>query len=226
HGARGRRWADGPGDGLDVRQHQGAGRRRAPEDLGYRLTTDAQQQREGADASAFAPQPVLSVEGLSKTFGRRQVLRAIDLAVLPGELTVVLGANGSGKSTLLRCAMRLIEPDAGTVSLCGTNLLERHGNELRQARRLAAMVFQQVLLVRRRTATENVEFGALGELPFYRSLSTRLFPAELRARALEALERVRLADLAHQRAGTLSGGQAQRVAVARALCQRARVILA
>jgi phosphonate transport system ATP-binding protein len=154
------------------------------------------------------------------------VLKGIDLSVRPGELTVVLGANGSGKSTLLRCAMRLIEPDGGTVTLCGASLLDRSGEELRQARRAAAMVFQQVLLVRRRTALENVAFGGLAELPLRRSASTRLFPAELRQRAIEALNRVRLPDVAPQRAATLSGGQAQRVAVARALCQRARVILA
>jgi phosphonate transport system ATP-binding protein len=172
------------------------------------------------------PPAVLEVQGLTKAFGRREVLKGIDLAVRPGELTVVLGANGSGKSTLLRCAMRLIEPDAGSVTLCGTSLLDRNGRELREARRTAAMVFQQVLLVRRRTALQNVQFGALGELPLRRSVSTRLFPAELRDRALDALERVRLGEYAHQRAGTLSGGQAQRVAVARALCQRAKVILA
>jgi phosphonate transport system ATP-binding protein len=166
------------------------------------------------------------VKGLAKAFGRRQVLRSIDLAVEPGRVTVVLGANGSGKSTLLRCATRLIEPDAGSITLCGTELLGQRGEDLRRARRAAAMVFQQVLLVRRRTALDNVAYGALGELPFHRSVSTRFFPAELRERALEALERVRLRDLAHQRAGTLSGGQAQRVAVARALCQRAKVILA
>jgi phosphonate transport system ATP-binding protein len=168
----------------------------------------------------------LAVEGLARSFGRREVLRGIDLAIYPGKLTVVLGANGSGKSTLLRCAMRLIEPDEGTVTLCGRSLLDKRGEELRQARRAAAMVFQQVLLIRRRTALENVQFGALGELPFYRSVSAKLFPTELRQRAFEALERVRLGELAHQRASTLSGGQAQRVAVARALCQRARVILA
>ena len=88
------------------------------------------------------------------------------------------------------------------------------------------MVFQQVLVVRRRTSLENVAFGALGELPLRRSLSTKLFPAELKARALDSLDRVGLADYASQRAGTLSGGQAQRVAIARALCQQARVILA
>jgi phosphonate transport system ATP-binding protein len=88
------------------------------------------------------------------------------------------------------------------------------------------MVFQQVLLVRRRTALENVAFGGLGELPLHRSVSRMLFPADLTARAGVALERVGLPQVAHQRAGTLSGGQAQRVAIARALCQRAEVILA
>lgn len=173
-----------------------------------------------------APQAVLEIAGLRKRFGAREVLKGVDVSVRPGELTVVLGANGSGKSTLLRCAIRLLEPDAGSISLCGTDLLAARGEGLRAARRRAAMVFQQVLLVRRRTALENVAFGALGELPLHRSLSPRLFPEPVRARALESLERVGLADRAGQRAATLSGGQAQRVAIARALCQRARVILA
>jgi phosphonate transport system ATP-binding protein len=169
---------------------------------------------------------VLQIKGLRKAFGAREVLRGVDITVRPGELTVVLGANGSGKSTLLRCAVRLIVPDDGEVSLCGAELRALRGEQLRLARRQAAMVFQQVLLVRRRTALENVAFGALGELPLSRSVSTRLFPTSLRARAFESLERVGLADYAGQRAGTLSGGQAQRVAIARALCQRARTLLA
>jgi phosphonate transport system ATP-binding protein len=169
---------------------------------------------------------VLEVTGMRKAFRNREVLRGVDLAISPGRLTVVLGANGSGKSTLLRCAVRLVEPDEGEVSLCGADLRRLKGEQLRLARRQAAMVFQSVLLVRRRTALENVAYGGLGELKLHRSLSTRLFPRELRARALDALDRVGLADFADQQAGTLSGGQAQRVAVARALCQRARVLLA
>ena len=169
---------------------------------------------------------MLEVGGLRKAFGKREVLKGLDVAVRPGELTVVLGANGSGKSTLLRCALRLIEPDDGDVSLCGVDLRTLKGEQLRLARRQAAMVFQSVLLVRRRTAHENVSFGGLGELRLHRSLATRTFPQDLRSRAYEALDRVGLAKYADQRAGTLSGGQAQRVAVARALCQRARVILA
>lgn len=154
------------------------------------------------------------------------MLSDIHIAVRPGEVTVVLGANGSGKSTLLRCALRLVEPDDGEISLCGADLRALGKEQLRLARRQAAMVFQSVLLVRRRTAAENVAFGGLAELPFYRSLTTYTFPRELRERSLDSLARVGLVHVAGQRAATLSGGQAQRVAVARALCQRARVILA
>ena len=185
-------------------------------------------ERPGSVSHLTEPQapPVLRVRGLVKSFRGRRVLDEVDLDVRRGEMVVVLGANGSGKSTLLRCALRLLDPDGGRVSLCGVDLRGERGERLRLARRQAAMVFQQVLLVRRRTAVENVAFGALGELPLHRSVSTRLFPAEVRARAHDALDRVGLAKYGHQRAGTLSGGQAQRVAVARALCQRARVILA
>jgi phosphonate transport system ATP-binding protein len=169
---------------------------------------------------------VLEIAGLRKAFGKKEILRGVDIAVRPGELTVVLGANGSGKSTLLRCATRLIEPDEGDISLCGSDLRRLRGEQLRVARRQAAMVFQQVLLVRRRSALENVAYGGLGELRLHRSFSARVFPQALRERAIDSLERVGLAQVALQRAGTLSGGQAQRVAVARALCQRARLILA
>jgi phosphonate transport system ATP-binding protein len=154
------------------------------------------------------------------------VLRAVDLDVRPGELVAVLGANGSGKSTLLRCALRLIEPDAGEVQLAGRRITGAGSAELREIRAQAAMVFQQIHLVRRRLALENVCYGALGRISGWRSLSTRAFPAAVLDDAWRALERVGLADKAWQRADRLSGGQAQRVAVARALCQRPRVILA
>lgn len=171
--------------------------------------------------------PALAVRGLRKSFADGPpVLKDVDLDIWPGELTVVLGANGSGKSTLLRCAVRLLEPDSGSVVLCGRELVGAHGRDLRDARRKAAMVFQQVLLVRRRTAIENVAYGALGALPLHRSLSRHLFPAEIAERAHASLERVGLPDVAFQRADKLSGGQAQRVAIARALCQEAEVVLA
>ena len=163
---------------------------------------------------------------MRKRFGAHEVLRGVDATVRPGELVCVLGANGSGKSTFLRCAVRLIEPDEGTIELCGVELGSVKGKQLRAARRRAAMVFQQVLLVRRRSALANVAFGALGELPLYRSAHEELFPDEVMERAHDALRRVGLPDVAGQRADRLSGGQAQRIAIARALCQRAELVLA
>ncbi len=177
-----------------------------------------------------APQPsepVLQIRGLEKRFaGGPPVLHGVDLDVNPGELVVVLGANGSGKSTLLRCAVRLLDVDGGSIHLCGNDLARMNGRELRVARRQAAMVFQQIHLVKRRTAIDNVSFGALGRTPVRRSFTRRVFPADTRTAAAAALERVGLLDKADQRADTLSGGQAQRVAIARALCQQAEVILA
>jgi phosphonate transport system ATP-binding protein len=154
------------------------------------------------------------------------VLKGVDLDVRPGELVAILGANGSGKSTILRCATRMIEPDSGSVTLAGQDIMAANGAALRDIRRSAAMVFQQIHLVRRRTAFENVCYGALGRIDGWRSFSYRLFPADVIETAWQSLQRVGLADKAWQRADTLSGGQAQRVAIARALCQQAEVILA
>src|SRR5262249_17390012 len=130
----------------------------------------------------------LSIRGLEKSFTRGlPVLRGVDLDVAPGELVAVLGANGSGKSTLLRCAIRLIEPDAGVVTLAGEEITAADGAALRDARRRAAMVFQQIHLVRRRTALENACYGALGRIGGWRSASYRLFPPDVVESAWRAL---------------------------------------
>ena len=154
------------------------------------------------------------------------MVKGVSLDVDPGELVAILGANGSGKSTLLRCAIRLIEPDSGRVTLAGREITGATGGELRDLRRDAAMIFQQIHLVRRRSAIDNVAFGALGRIGTWRSFSARRFPTDVIETAWTSLERVGLVDKAWQRADRLSGGQAQRVAVARALCQQAHVILA
>lgn len=143
-----------------------------------------------------------------------------------GELLAVLGANGCGKSTLLRCAIRLVKPDAGSTYLLTRDLGALGARELREARRDAAVVFQQIALVQRRSAFANVCCGALGRVGMLRSLRVAWLPSDIRQRAAQALKRAGLLDKAWQRAGTLSGGQAQRVAIARAYCQEATVILA
>jgi len=175
---------------------------------------------------AVALDAPLVLEGIRKRFGPNEVLKGVGLELRRGELLAILGANGCGKSTLLRCAIRLLDPDAGSARLCGADLAHLRGRALRQARREAAVIFQQIALVKQRTALDNVCCGALGRLPLWRSLTPASFPHEVRERAAHALARVRMLEQAWQRAGTLSGGQAQRVAIARAYCQQASVILA
>lgn len=159
--------------------------------------------------------PMLRINGARVRYGDNEVLHGVDVDVAAGELLAVLGANGSGKSTLLRAAAGLT-PAEGEVSVNG-----------RARDRLdIALVFQKIHLVRRRSVLDNVCAGALGRLPLRSSLHPTLFPRTVREEAMGCLDRVGLADRAHDRAGTLSGGQQQRVAVARALCQRPRVLLA
>jgi phosphonate transport system ATP-binding protein len=169
---------------------------------------------------------LLTVRGLRKRYRNgTQALAGIDLTLTGGEFAAVLGPNGSGKSTLVRCVVRLIEPDAGTVRVDDVDLATLHGARLRSARRKVAIIFQRPCLVRRRSTLDNVAAGALGRHTGIRT-SLGLLPAEERAHAAELLTTVGLAPLARQRADTLSGGQAQRAAIARALAQRPRVLLA
>ncbi len=152
-------------------------------------------------------------------------LAGFDLSVRGGELVVVLGGNGSGKTTLLRCITRMLDPTDGAIWLDETNLVPLSGERLRQARLPLAMVWQQANLVRRRSVLANVASGALGRHGGWWTAFGGLPAQELR-NAYGHLAEVGLAELAGQRAGTLSGGQAQRVAIARALAQRPQVLLA
>jgi phosphonate transport system ATP-binding protein len=148
-----------------------------------------------------------------------------ELTVDAGELVVVLGGNGSGKTTLLRCITRTVKPTSGEIWLGDTDLCPLEGEKLRRARLPLAMISQYASLVRRRSVLANVATGALGRHSSFLSALGRLPVPELEA-ARGYLADVNLAELAEQRAGTLSGGQAQRVAIARALAQRPRVLLA
>ena len=164
--------------------------------------------------------PALSIQSLTKRYGDRAVLEGFDLDVHAGEVVSILGANGSGKSTMLRCLSGLAKFDGGSVSVAG--------REVRSGERVPefAMVFQKIHLVPQLSALENVCAGALGRLSFRQAWAPRVFPPDVREEAMGCLDRVGLAERAHDRAGRLSGGQQQRVAVARALCQRAGVLLA
>lgn len=173
----------------------------------------------------------LRVHKLNKHFANgKHALNDVNLTVQKGEMVALIGASGSGKSTLMRHMAGLIAADGQSDSLieidgkcvqhCG-----RVHRDIRQVRAKVGFVFQQFNLVDRLPVMVNVLVGLLHRMPWWRSLF-RLFNAQERAQALDALHRVGIAECHAQRASTLSGGQQQRAAIARALVQGAKVVLA
>ena len=157
----------------------------------------------------------LVVEGLSKSFGRHQVLRGIDLTVAEHEVVALIGASGSGKSTLLRC-INLLEPiDAGRIFLGGEELTRRHDVNL--VRRRIGIVFQAFNLFPHMSVLRNVTLAPRDVL----GLSKR--EADDRATAL--LDRFGLAEKSAEYPDRLSGGQQQRVAIVRALAMQPELML-
>jgi phosphonate transport system ATP-binding protein len=172
---------------------------------------------------------VLSVRGISKTFGARRALSDVSISVQPGEMIALIGPSGSGKSTLLRSISGLVSIDADEGAIEAFDILVqargRVSDKVREARMRIGFIFQQFNLVGRLSLFTNAALGSLGRIGFWRGL-IGLWPAETKAATMAALARVGVADYAGQRAGTLSGGQQQRGAIARALVQQARLILA
>lgn len=170
--------------------------------------------------------PLLSVSGLSKSFGDNEVLRGVDLTVRRGEVLAIIGASGSGKTTLLRCLNGLETADAGVVSVGnvagGLGTAVDYGNRpsakaLGTLRDQSAMVFQHYHLFPHRTVLENVMEGPC--------VVQRRPRAEVREDSLALLERVGLAAKADSYPHQLSGGQQQRVGIVRALALKPQLLL-
>jgi len=170
--------------------------------------------------------PVVVVSGLVKRFGERTIIDKLDLAVADGTAVALIGANGTGKSTLLKCLVRLVEPSAGTIRMLGEEVTALEGRALARFRSGVGFVFQRHNLVPRLSALTNVVHGVQARAAGPRTWLQSLARGEVRDEALECLEAVGLADRAGQRADSLSGGQSQRVAIARMLMQRPRLVLA
>ena len=157
----------------------------------------------------------LVVEGVSKSFGRHEVLRGIDLSVAEHEVVALIGASGSGKSTLLRC-INLLEPiDGGRIFLSGEEITCRR--DVNDVRRRIGIVFQSFNLFPHMSVLRNVTLAPRDVL----GLSRR--DADERATAL--LERFGLAEKRNEYPDRLSGGQQQRVAIVRALAMQPELML-
>ncbi len=170
---------------------------------------------------------MVTIEHLEVRYGKnKSPALAIDsLRIEAGERVAVIGPSGAGKSTLLRSLKGYVQPVQGKIEILGCNLLLASRSQRNRVNRRMGLIYQQFHLAPRMTVWQNVLCGRLGEA---RSLPSLFgyFPKRDRRIAWEAVCEVGLADLAHQRAGTLSGGEQQRVAVARALAQRPSLILA
>lgn len=175
--------------------------------------------------------PAIAVTGLCKTFRKLRAVKDVSFAVDKGEMVALIGASGSGKSTLIRLVSGLEVADkrAGPcrVRVFGT-IVQENGlvtGKVRQIRARVAVIFQQFNLVSRLSLLLNVVLGTLGRTPSWRG-NLGLFTKSEKLLAMEALRRVGMDQYAAQRASTLSGGQQQRGAIARALMQKAELLLA
>lgn len=161
---------------------------------------------------------MIQIEGITKSFGSLQVLKGIDLTINKGEIVSIVGPSGAGKTTLLQIMGTLDKPDAGRIVLNGTDVTKLKEKELSAFRnKEIGFVFQFHQLLPEFTALENVAIPALiqgrSEKEAYRD-------------AREMLDLLGLADRATHKPAELSGGEKQRVAVARALINHPSVILA
>ena len=161
---------------------------------------------------------MIHLEGITKSFGSLQVLKGIDLEIAKGEIVSIVGPSGAGKTTRLQIMGTLDSPDTGTINVDGTNVSKMKENELSAFRnKHIGFVFQFHQLLPEFTALENVMIPA-----FIAGVSTK----EASIHAMEILDFMGLTERASHKPNELSGGEKQRVAVARALINQPAVILA
>ncbi|MGH7383873.1 MAG: ABC transporter ATP-binding protein [Candidatus Rokuibacteriota bacterium] len=159
---------------------------------------------------------MIRVLGLHKRFGSQPVLRGLDLDIATGEIMVVIGRSGGGKSVLLKHLIGLLRPDAGTVTVDGTEISRLRGGELDRVRERYGVVFQGGALFDSMSVSDNVAFPLREK--------TRLGAPEIGGRVEEKLEQVGLTGMGHKNPAEISGGMRKRVAIARALVTEPEIV--
>jgi phosphonate transport system ATP-binding protein len=172
--------------------------------------------------------PVVTLDRITKDFGSTRALDEVSATIHPGQFVAIIGPSGAGKTTLLRCLARATTVTSGTIRFGNQDLALLRGRALRQHRARVGMIYQQFNLVKRLRVVDNVLVGRIPHLRGWRrwAAMARWLDGDERATALRCLDHVGLVERVWQRADTLSGGEQQRVAIARILAQDPRVILA
>ncbi|MBB6216301.1 phosphonate transport system ATP-binding protein [Anaerosolibacter carboniphilus] len=171
----------------------------------------------------MSSKPILQSNNLSKTYERKIALSSLSLTVEKGELIALIGPSGTGKTTLLNILANIIPSDTGNFEVDGLPIQHYPSNRI-LAKKIG-VIRQQFDLVGQSPVIHNVLAGRLGEWGFFKSLFSLVFPQD-KDLALAALERVGLRNKVYEKTSNLSGGEQQRVALARLLVQHPEVILA
>jgi phosphonate transport system ATP-binding protein len=167
--------------------------------------------------------PIVVAEGISKGYAQVRALTPLSFSIQPGERVALAGPSGSGKSTLLHLMAGILQPDQGELYIDNHRLARMQPG--RELSRLVGIIHQQYDLVPHLPVIHNVLAGRLGQWSLFRSLVSLVWPQD-RHLAESALARLGIVDKVHQRTSHLSGGEQQRVAIARVMVQSPTVVLA
>src|SRR5438445_10025119 len=186
-------------------------------DPSVRADADPSPADWGGEELLTMASPKISLRGVTKAFGAKQVLRGIDLDVAPAESVVVIGGSGSGKSVLLKCILGLMRPDAGSIKVDGAETVGLRNHNRAEVMRKFGMLFQGGALFDSLHVWENVAFGPIQ--------SDSMDPAKAHEVAINKLGNVGLApEIGDLYPSELSGGMQKRVALARAIAREPETI--
>ncbi len=169
--------------------------------------------------------PIFELKNVTKKFGRFESLVDINLQIWAGDRVALVGSSGAGKSTLISLLNGTLLPTSGEVWVLGRNLAQLRPKLLRQVQRQIGTIYQQFHLVDNLWVIHNVNAGHLGRWSFLKAAVSLMWPLEVET-AAKALAQVGIREKLYERTDSLSGGQLQRVAIARVLVQNPTAILA
>lgn len=168
---------------------------------------------------------IIEVKSLVKNYGDRQILKNISFNINKGEIISIIGESGAGKSTLMRCLNGLEEVNSGSIKFCNTDITKLKEKDKNFIKKQMAYVFQDLNIIDNMYVIENVLVPFLNKKNFIQVLFNQFSKKEYE-RALYCLEKVGISKLAYTKAKYLSGGEKQRVAIARSLAPNVDLILA
>ena len=169
---------------------------------------------------------MIEFNNVSKTYPNgTKGLQNVNLKIEQGEFLAIIGLSGAGKSTLIRTINRMIDITDGKLTVDGIDVMSLKGKELRRYRRKIGMIFQSFNLISRSSVINNVLTSNVPDMPWWKVL-LGVYSKEQKMKALENLDKVQILEKAYSRCDELSGGQMQRVALARTLSQNPSIILA